>query len=333
VRSVSGRPVRVYLSGVASRTHVLYAASYLRHLLASGAPHVVVVSLGLRPFLGEHRVSEDDVRGLLPDDERLEVVTGLPPAEPGGEDRVYLAIGSPGLKPLARLRLQHPGRRLRVVVVDEGLGSYGTWRTRRDAWRREGHAAWWATTRALVVEAGRRALTDERWALYRHTRGGWVVDQAVAGALLPPADGEDRQPHAVLLAQPFVQLGLLTDDETRELVVAVAAACQEAGLRLLLRPHPAEPTLATVEGVEVLPSTSPAEVDPMVRSARAALGTASTALLNIAALGLAPTVRLDVPGTRHSEAALSDTQREILATFLPRAVPVEELPRALKNLS
>jgi hypothetical protein len=321
---------RVYLSGVASRTHLLYAGSYLRHLLEVRQDRLLVHDLGLRPFLGEHHVTDDDLAALLPQDPRITLETG-PDGEPA-EERIYVAVGAPGIKPLLRLRAAHPLRALRVVVVDEGLGSYGDWHSRRDAWRREGHAAWWATTRAVTVTTARRVLTDERWAMYREEAGRWALDERAATELRrPTGPPPSRPPYAVLLSQPFVQLGLMSADEAAGFQRGLSAAVTAAGLDLLVRPHPAEAALR-VEGVEPVSSSTPAEIDPVVRGATAVLGTATTGLLNVAALGLAPAIRLDVPGVRASEAALSATQRSLLSAFLPPAVPVTRVTEALAAL-
>ena len=160
-----GTPVRVFLSGVASVTHLMYAASYLRHLLATSDAPVIVVNVGLRQFMGRANVSAQDVAALLPDDPRLSVVAPEGPdrwrSQPG-ERRVYVGIGAPGIKPYLRLRAASGGRPLHVVVVDEGIGSYGDWRTRRDSWRREGGRGPGPTVRALAVAGARHLLTNER---------------------------------------------------------------------------------------------------------------------------------------------------------------------------
>jgi len=323
---------RVFLSGVASRAHLLYAAGYVRHVLASGE-RVQLVDLGVRRFLGRANVTAEDVRALLPQHDELvhsplvHRWRGLP-----GDRLVYVAIGAPGVKPLLRLRLANPRRHVHVVVVDEGLGSYGTWGTRRDAWVREGHPWWRATVRALVVHAARRWLTDERWSLYRPAPQGWVVDDLASSALrCEVAPPPRRPPYAVLLAQPWCELGLTTRDEQQREVAAVAAACDLLGLVLLVRPHPAQSVVELPRNVALADGKAPAELDPVVRGATVVLGGASTGLLNVAALGLAPCQRLDLAPARAAEAALAPAQRSLLSAFLGEGVHVGELANTLAD--
>ena len=313
---------RVWLSGVSSVTHLVHAASWLRT-----QSDVTLVDLGSRSFLGRRNVTEQDVLAWLPADLARDRGLGAGP----DERLTYLAIGAPGLKPWARLRAAHPGRRLRVVVVDEGLGSYGDWRARRDASAREGGGRLWPTVRARAVATGSNLLTDERWALYREQAGGWVVDPRVAAEfrrdLVPVAD----RSRAVLLTQPWAKLGILDAEQVGTALREAARQCERAGLDLLVRPHPAE--LAPGQhGVATDPGRGPAELDPRVVGAAVVLGTASTALLNLRALHGTPALRISLPGVDEVDACLSPRQRSLLDTWLPAPVALAELSRAITDL-
>ena len=328
-RPVTGR-VRVYLSGVASLTHVVYAASYLRSLLTEPVEQVTLVDLGLRTFLGRANVSAADLDGMLPSDERLRVVR--PPgaerwrAQPD-ETLVYLAVGAPGIKPYLHLRRAQRARRIHVVVVDEGLGSYGTWQTRRDAWRREGGREPWPTVRAIAVATARRLLTSERWALYERVDGQWRVHPAVAEEFRRDVGGTpERTGTVVFLSQPWVELGLISEQSYAQYLDAMARSCRDGGLAFAVRPHPAEDT-SRFAGREVISSRVPAELDARVISARAVTGVSSTALLNLAAIHGTPAVRLGLPELAALEDELAEGQRTLLDCFLPPAVP----PRCLAD--
>jgi hypothetical protein len=339
-RTDDGAPVRVFLSGVASVTHLVYVASYLRHLLAACDTPVIVVNVGLRRFMGRANVGAQDVAALLPDDARLSVVSPEGPdrwhSRPG-ERRVYVGVGAPGIKPYLRLRASAVGRPLRVVVVDEGIGSYGDWRTRRDSWRREGAGRQWSAVRALAVTGARRLLTDERWALYRRDGDEWLVDDRGAGEFrrrlgkFAPAVTPGGGTAAVFLSQPWVELGVLGEHAYVGHLHEIAAGCQAAGLSFLLRTHPAEDQ-DRYAGLAVSRQRGPAELDPEVAGAVAVLGTSSTALLNVAALYGTPAVRVAVPGLAHLDDALSAQQRSLLDTFLPAAVGIGELSDRLNGV-
>lgn len=329
----------MFLSGVSSPSHLVYAGAYLRHLLA-GRPdrHVHLVDLGLGSFLGVRRVSEQDLRDLLPRSPRLSVTEarGRPDwrARPG-EQVVYLAVGAPGIKPYLTLTRLHR-RRPRCVVVDEGLGSYGGWRSRWAAARREGRRGPWGLVRAIAVTTAQRRLADERWPLYRKQDGRWQVDdrqadwfaalEAQAGPALPPGR------RAVLLSQPWVELGQLPAARYLAILREIEAACTAASLTLEVRPHPVEDR-ERYAGVLLREGRGPAELDPAVTGARVLLGFNSTALINLAAMRGIPALRLGLPELAEVEAHTSTRQRSLLAAFLPAPVALGDLAERLRAVA
>jgi hypothetical protein len=323
--------VRVFLSGVKSRTHLLYAASYVDELARTGSARVTVVDLGTGAFAGPALVGPADVRDVLsgPD---VDVVTATGRdgwRAPAGEPVTYVAVGAPGLKPYARLRAANPTRRIHVVVTDEGLGTYGTWHTRLDALRRQGGRGPWPVVRTLAVSGGRRVLADERWALYRRAAGGWVVDPRVAERFRADAEPLSTSDRAVFLSQPWVELGLLRAEEYVSFVTAVGAAVTAAGLSFVVRPHPVEAS-GRFAGLPVETGSGPAELDPSVAASAVVLGGPSTALLNLAAVHGTRGVRVRLPASLSGvETGLSGDQAELLDTFLPAPVALDRLAESL----
>jgi hypothetical protein len=336
----TGHETRVYLSGVASQTHVVYAASYIRSLLASSPGRVVVVDMGLRWFLGERRVSQRDLEELLPDNSRMSLATL---SEVGwrvdrGADAIYVAIGSPGSKALLRLRATNPLRRLPVIVVDEGLGSHGTWRTRREAMLREGGRPARSTVRALISAATRAVMTTRRWSLYERENGRFVVNPDVSREFLggtrtgPGSRGAvfsaDHRPLGVFLSQPWVELGVLDNATYVGHLADLTRAAAEVGVRLRVLPHPAEDT-ARFAGLDALVHHSPAELDAVVSDAAVVLGASSTALLNLAAVHGMPAIRVSLPQVSLLDADLSTRQRELLDQYLSPPIAIGQLGLAL----
>ncbi|MGL5928644.1 MAG: hypothetical protein ACRCY8_06895 [Dermatophilaceae bacterium] len=322
---VTAGRLRVVVAGVRSTTHLVYAASWLRHAADDGARQEIVVDdLGSRPFLGRDRVDPSDAVRLLSLDGRLDVRPAGSSvgssawwAAEGGEERVLLSVGAPATKAWARMRAAAPGRRPGVVVVDEGLGSYGDWRTRRAAWGRQGVREPWRTVRALALAGAGRVLTDVRWALYAADRRGWRVVPEVAGEFRAWLTGAPASTGtAVLLTQPWVELGLLPADEYAAHVDAVARACATHGLHLRVRAHPAE-DVGRYTGFDLADGAGPAELDRAVTTAAVVLGSDSTALLNTAAVHGTPAVRVSVPGLEHLAAGLGARQRRLLDAYLP----------------
>jgi len=321
----SHRPVRVFLSGVKSTTHLVYAASYIRHLLRTSRGPITLVDLGIGRFMGRANVCERDVHDLMPADDRLTVLTARGSERwqaEAGERLVYVGVGAPGIKPYLQLRRTHRLRPIHTVVIDEGIGSYGTWRTRRDACLRQGSSAPWATIRALAVSTSRGVLACERWTLYRDTEPGGQVDPRVAAEFSCfPAPSAPAARTAVFLCQPWVDLGLMEERRYLDHLDEVADACASAGLRLRVRPHPAEDA-ARYRDFEVTTARGPGEMDPHVAGATVVLGTSSTALLNVASLYGTPALRVAVPELAHLDDQLSHRQRSLLDAYLPPAVPV-----------
>lgn len=327
---------RVFVSGVASASHLVPVAACVRSVLddAGDAP-VTVVDLGVVRFLGVQRVSEQQLRAALPDDPRLRVVHARTPddrvARPQ-EALVYVAVGAPGIKPWLRLVAANR-RRPRCLVVDEGLGTYGGWRTRWAAGRREGRSALAvlrAPVRALAVTASAAVLTDERWALHALGPDGWRTDDRLAAEyrrLLPPTG--PALPVAVLLSQPWVRLGLVGAARYAEALRAVEQVCADAGLALVVRPHPAEDP-ADLAGLPVQQSSVPAELDRQVVDAAVVLGFNSTALVNLTALHGTRSLRLTLPELAGVERDLSPRQRSLLAAFVPGPLSLDELAARLR---
>lgn len=304
----------VLITGVRSRTHLVYVASYLRTLPED--TQVRYVEGG--GFLSA-TVSRDEVINALPlKVEFVDSTTGLAPKGP----ITYVAVGAPGLRPLAALRRADPLRRITTVVVDEGLGTYGDWRTRRAAYLRQGGSQTRSTVRAAAIATGDRTLTSLRWPLYRK-EADWAVFEPVAAEFrraLGPVDPSAYEPgRAILLTQPWVDLGLIDGQDYARHVAALAAQQRAAGRQFVVRPHPAESAGRYVD-YATLPVDVPAELDPAVVTADLLIGASSTALLNLAALHQRPVLRVLPPGTEALEAALSVDQRNLLSRYLPPAV-------------
>lgn len=318
------------LTGVRSVTHVLYANSYLRRRLdqGAGAIHLTVVPTeGLLEGL-----SEPAVRALFPIDPRLtvELATDADPWWQGtARDLVLLSIGAPGTRAYRRLLQARAGRRPLVVVADEGIGSYGSWVTRRDAYVRQGGEPRVSAARAVVVSAANAVLPDVRWTLYRRDRTSWFFNAEIAAEFRRRVEGDAPPPRtAVYLTQPWVDLGLVSEQQYAAHLREVSAACDRAGLRLVVRPHPRE-RLRPYADLPTIPTDRPAEIDRAVVDAAVVLGANSTALLNVRAIHRSPVARVRLPELAGLDARLGARQRSLLDAFLPTPVTVDRLTERL----
>ncbi|MGO4600062.1 hypothetical protein [Terrabacter sp. 2RAF25] len=319
---------RVVLTGVRSVTHLVYAASWLRHHVEQVDGVVEVVVLDVGAGFGHARVGEPEVRAYLPDDPRLRVETVVREDHwrvPRQVDLTLLSIGLPGTRAWTRLVLAGRGRRPRVVVVDEGIGSFGNLRSRRDAYLRQGGGALRTLVRAGVVSAAGTVLTDLHWSLYEPQGSRWVVREVVAAEFRRRLSGTaPSRARAVYLTQPWPDLGVMSEASYLDHLEAVREQCAAAGIGLVLRPHPSE-DLARYGGFEVVPGVAPAELAREVVGSRVVIGSNSTALLNLSAVHGTPGLRVTAPELIPLETALTHRQRTLLDTFLPEPVPVQTL--------
>lgn len=322
--------IRVTVSGVRNVSHLVHAHSYLTHLAGTDRRPIIVSYLGSGEFLGRDNVPTQEADRLLGLEGRLPVErpTGADRfAARSGEARVLLCVGAPATRALAQMMRAAPRQPPRVVVVDEGIGTYGDRSTRLAAYRRQGARGPWPIIRSAVVAGADRIVTAERWALYEPGSGGrWSVVEEVAAPIRALLDGDDGPAgRAVLLTQPWVDLGLVSARRYLEHVDEIAEALAARGLTLSVRPHPAE-DLDRYAAHPVLAPGIPAELDRAVVSAEVTLGADSTALLNVAALWGTRALRVTMPELRGLEAALGADQRALLDTYLPAPVAPRDLP-------
>ncbi len=326
---------RVVLTGVRSVTHLVYAASWLRQHVEQAGGVVQVVVLDVGSGFGHARVGEAEVLAYLPDHPRLEVETTVRPDHwraPREVDLTLLSIGLPGTRAWTRLVLAGRGRRPRVVVVDEGIGSFGNLRSRRDAYRRQGGGALRTLVRAAVVSAGGSLLTDVHWSLYEHGPGGWAVRDDVAAEFRRRLSGTaPSAPRAVYLTQPWPDIGVMSEASYLTHLVSVREQCAAAGVGLVLRPHPSE-NLERYAGFDVVPGAAPAELAREVVGSRVVIGSNSTALLNLAAVHGTAALRVTAPELTPLETALTPRQRTLLDAFLPAPVAVRDLSERLRTV-
>lgn len=319
-------PVRVHVAGLSSRSHLVYAASYVRHLLGRTSGPVEVVARPSGGFRGTNPLTAGDVGRAFPEDPLLSYVHPGTPRRPGSRT-VLLSVGVPGIKPYLGL-LRGERRPAWVVVCDEGIGTYGDFGTRLAALRREGTR----TPRASLVAGARTTadvvLTDQRWNLYvrdRSAHDGWRVEQEVAGEFLRHVSrsGTPRRA-AVYLTQPWVELDLVTEASYLAHLEAVERACSASGLKLEVRPHPVEDP-GRYAGLPLITGQAPAELDHRVVDASVVLGGASTALLNLAAVHGVPAIRVSLRETDKLDAAMNSRQASLFAAFVPQRSSASDL--------
>ncbi len=309
--------LRVTVSGIRNRTHVVYVASWLRQALAAHQVSATLVEINSAGRLA--------VEIARPDSLLTDIDVRMVERHPSSSmPHFFVSIGSPGMRAWARFRSSPSAWPLRTVVVDEGIGSYGDVATKRAAMRREGSTEPWATIRAVVGARARRMLPDESWRLYERSGNHWEVNDAVAAEfrrVSPSAEFRDR---VVFLTQPWIDHRLVTEADYEAHLGLVAEQVRRAGAEFVIRPHPTEPA-GRYGAFRVLDSALPAELDPDVLGARFVLGETSTALLNLAAVHGLAAARVIGPLADVGSIALSDAQAALFTQFVPRSVTLDEV--------
>lgn len=318
---------RIAVSGVRNPTHALYVSSWLRRRSAEGGRMSVIFDVdgGLVNALSCPEVAESfpcQVDRLV----ESEDVAGV---------GVYVAVGTPGVKPYLKLRGRGLRSGLSIVVVDEGVGTYGSWPTRFAGLRREGSSPIRSLVRATSVGLARSVLTDIRWALHERTTAGWVLNDVIVDEFRrhhsPPRVGSAANPdgEVVYLAQPWVRLGVIGVTEYRDHLNRIAGAVDKIGSHFVVRPHPTE-TAEAYRGFATLDGGAPAEIDQRLVNARLLLGESSSALLNIAAIFGTPAARVDGPTSRIPGFRLSADQRSLFDTYVPASITIEQIGATLR---
>lgn len=312
--------MQVVVTGVQARAHLLHIAAWLRKALEENSEPIHVHYVRSGPFMGKV-VHEHHVRAALPRDARVTLeITDTPTWSRPGRKIVLLCVGAPGIKPWTRLRKANPVSRIRVVVTDEGLGSYGDWRTRRAAWQRQGVPEPWRSVRTAAVSSAVRGLTTERFAMY-DARHDWALEPHIAQEFRRGIERDRVSDRVVVLTQPWVEFGVLKQRDYLAFIGEVASVVRSEGARPVIKPHPVE-KLEKYSGLQVWSSRQIAERDPRVVRARAVVGGTTTALVNLKALHGVPAARISVPGLEYLDEGLGRQQQQLLEHYLPPVADV-----------
>ena len=315
-------------AGIASRTHLIYGASWIRELLRLEPGDVRVELMGSRLFFGEEAITPQAVLDEMP--EGVDVVSWRAERAPADAKLWMLSVGAVGIKPWLALRKLHPLRRFPVVVTDEGIGTYGNWSSRHQAYRRQQGKEPWITIRTTAVEGATRLLGTRRWALHIKTADGWALNKPVADEFRRQAPSPNRQKRVVFLSQPWPELGVMRDERYRGHIAEVAQAAREEGFDFKVLPHPGE-DISRHAPSDLVATAAMAELNPDVLGASVVVGASSTALLNVAAIHGVPAWRVGTPELDQLDRQLAPRQASLLAYYASPAMTPPEFGRRLSQ--
>lgn len=321
----------VWWAGVMSRSHIPYGVAWLRELLRRESGEVALHMFPSRSFHTSEEISTSLVAAEL-DDPRITVYRWDGAKAPRSSNHWLLSTGAVGIKPWLRLTAKHPFKRLTVVVIDEGLGTYGNWKSRHDATLRQGGKDPQAALRTTAVEGATRLLTHIRWPLHVQTSPGrWALNKPVADEFRRIAPAPDRSSdRVVFLTQPWPEVGVISEVRYAAHVEYVARAVKSAGLDFVVAPHPGEPA-GRYARYETTPTSTLAECNPLVLGAKAIVGASSTAMLNVAAIHGVPALRVGTQDLSRLDYEMAPNQRSLLGQYAAPSVTAAELGRRLSQ--
>ncbi len=298
------RPL-IAVSGVRSSLHALHLVAWLNDDLDASPDAVRIRCLD--------SISAAQLESYRP---------GLVSDDPG-VPVCYVCVGNPS--PRLALELYRQGFRGGIVVIDEGLGSYGNAYRRYQALRREGRSWARGVARALVRQTIRH--WGQRWPSYRRVDGRWEPNPVVGAEFRRRAPQPDPDPQrVVLLLQPWRSLGIQSASEQRQVIQRIDEVVRVAGGHLLVRPHPVDRDHLIESDVEVSSTSGLAEHDPVVLGAGLVIGETSTSLINLAAFLARPTLAVRTPATP----GISRVQFDLLTTFV--GPPIETSALTVEHL-
>lgn len=310
--------IGIEIHGARSQTHLLYAASYAHAMMAR---YSKVLLLDVDARIGPDVRTSPWLRRL---GARIEFVDRLPPSL-GRIDRAY--VGSPAIRRV--FDLDRPRPPARSIILDEGLGSYGSIRTRFGALRREGSATSSALGRAIVRSVAIASTPRWHWRTYELSGQGWAINEAIARAFRAAAEPAQPLDRIVLFTQPWVELGLANETQLHAGVSRIADAVEAAGLEFIVCSHPGE-RAQRYEDFTTLRGAGPCELEAAVIGARLVVGDTSTALLNLASIFGVSSIR--VSGLA-SVVPLSAAQKALLDVFVGAPVPIGALAAEISRLT
>ena len=321
----------VWWAGVSSRSHIAYGVSWIREMLRREPGDVAVHMFNSRSFHTDEDISTEVIAAEI-DDDRVSVDRWDGSKAPKGTKLWMLSTGAVGIKPWLRLAAKHPFRRRTVVVTDEGLGTYGNWKSRHAATLRQGGKDPQAALRTTAVQCATGLLTHIRWPLHVETSPGrWGLNKPVADEFRRAAPEPDRSGKRVaFLTQPWPEGGVMSQEQYAAHVDEVARAVAAAGMEFVVVPHPGEPAQRYARYSAASTSVL-AEYSPVVLGATVIVGASSTAMLNVAAIHGVPAVRVGTPELTKLDQEMSDKQQSLLGQYAAPSLTPAELGRRLSQ--
>lgn len=270
----------LYVSGVLNESHLVYVASYIDKLKARQMynENTCVYFESNARFLSNKKIDSRIVRHWLGDvifyNKKKRIVNFR------RQTVFHLFIGSVGLKPAFLMRLTNPLSKIKNVIVDEGIGSESDIMAMKSVYSREGKMS---GIRALVhaltyIYIKRWFLANEIWKLFEKGKPNLHIVNFIKANRLKNFEVEDK--YILLITQPWVKLGVLTEKEYDDYLYELIKAVSSRDIKLIVKPHPAEDFQYYKDhNIQILDSLHPIELCISLKNCVAVIGFSSTSLI------------------------------------------------------
>lgn len=270
----------IYISGVLNESHLVYVASYIDKLKAKKIydENTAVYFESNARFLSNKKIDSSIVKHWLGDvvfyDKKTFAISLR------RQTIFHLFIGSVGLKPAFLMRLTNPFSKIKNIIIDEGIGSESDVLTMKSVYSREGKMS---DVRALVhaltyLYLKRGILADDIWKLFEKGKPNRHIMSFIKANRLKCAEVDVK--YILLLTQPWVKLGVLTEKEYDDYLCDLVNTVAASNIVLIVKPHPGEDFQYYKDhNIQILDSLHPIELCISFSNCAAVIGFSSTSLI------------------------------------------------------
>ncbi|QOV62488.1 polysialyltransferase family glycosyltransferase [Kosakonia pseudosacchari] len=281
----------IYISGVLNESHLVYVASFIHKIKNESNFNFEIYYENNLRFLTNTKINTNII------EKWLGKVTYVKPGKGvrAGyrKEILHLFIGSVGIKPALSMRKKNITCKISNIVIDEGIGSVSDIHTMQKVYMRERKINHFkAYLHALVyLYLKRGILAKQIWRLFDGLKPNQQIIEFIKAKSVPLR--YENTSYLLLLTQPWVKLGVITEDEYIDYLRNIISEANTLELKLIVKPHPSEDfQLYENLGLKVIDTLTPVELCFDFANCVAVIGFNSTSLILLNAIYNTPAFRL-----------------------------------------
>lgn len=281
----------IFVSGVINESHLVYVASYIEKIKVQYNLNFKIYYEYNFRFLSDQKIDTSIVEKWLG---QVTYIKHGSCVRTGFRCRIiHLFIGSVGIKPIIQMRLRNLFSKITNVVIDEGIGSVSDINTMKNVYVRERNLsqlqAYLYAFIYLYVKRG--FLAKNIWRLFNGITPNEKLMHFIKKKCEPLK--VENSSYVLLLTQPWVKLGVLTEREYHDYVLDLIKHVTDANLKLVVKPHPSEDIfLYESLKLNLIRCKTPIELCFDHVYCKSVIGFNSTSLILLNAIYNVPTYRL-----------------------------------------